>query len=249
MLVVAEELAADAQDHRPVPGHQRGEGGLGGGVAAGDESLERVGGRRARRPSRRRRATRSAGPRTLSSPAPWPRAPLTETWVHLILLLDTARSPVVLSRVARKRGHHGRPLSIRPRDHPRWHRVLPRQWRCRTNPYSRFDLERLKLGLHTQALRRPEGPQEPSPGRIPGNRSPRALLVHPEGVPGGLLRPFRPPEIWGVLRTPGFTRGWAPAALQAEGDRLSLCAQPISSAALETADHGSRGSEMNHGIH
>ena len=56
-------------------------------------------------------------------------------------------------------------------------------------------LERFTIGLHTQALPRPEGPQEPSPGWNPGNRSPRARLVHPEGVPEGLLRPFRPPEI------------------------------------------------------
>ena len=39
---VAQELPADAQHHRPVPGHQRGEGGLAGGVAPRGEPLEEL---------------------------------------------------------------------------------------------------------------------------------------------------------------------------------------------------------------
>ncbi len=42
-MVIAQELAADAQDHRPVASDQGGEGGLGGGgIAAGDEPLDEL---------------------------------------------------------------------------------------------------------------------------------------------------------------------------------------------------------------
>jgi hypothetical protein len=40
VMVVAQELPADAQDHRPMSGHDRGEGGLVGRLAAGGEPLE-----------------------------------------------------------------------------------------------------------------------------------------------------------------------------------------------------------------
>ncbi len=42
MVVVAEELSADAQHHRAVAVDQRGEGGLGGGVAPGDEPFHEL---------------------------------------------------------------------------------------------------------------------------------------------------------------------------------------------------------------
>ena len=42
MVAVAEELPADAQHHRPVARHQRGEGGLAGVIAAGREPLEEL---------------------------------------------------------------------------------------------------------------------------------------------------------------------------------------------------------------
>ena len=42
MVVVAQELPADAQDHRPVARHQGGEGGLAGRLAAGGEPLEEL---------------------------------------------------------------------------------------------------------------------------------------------------------------------------------------------------------------
>ncbi len=42
MMVVAQELAADAQDHRAVTGHDGGEGGLAGRLAARGEPLEQL---------------------------------------------------------------------------------------------------------------------------------------------------------------------------------------------------------------
>src|SRR4051794_1439346 len=36
-----------------------------------------------------------------------------------------------------------------------------------------------------------------------------------EGQRAWFPRPFRPPELGGVPQTPGFTRGWVPAALRA----------------------------------
>ncbi len=40
VMVIAQELPADAQDHRPVSGDDRGEGGLVGRLASGGEPLE-----------------------------------------------------------------------------------------------------------------------------------------------------------------------------------------------------------------
>ena len=41
MSRIAQHLSAEAQDHRPMPGEERGEGGLAGGVvAASDEPLK-----------------------------------------------------------------------------------------------------------------------------------------------------------------------------------------------------------------
>ncbi len=42
MVPVAQELPADAQHHRPVTGHQRGEGGLACGITARDEPVEEL---------------------------------------------------------------------------------------------------------------------------------------------------------------------------------------------------------------
>ena len=42
MMVIAQELPADAQHHRTVPGHDRGEGGLVGRIAPRDEPLEQL---------------------------------------------------------------------------------------------------------------------------------------------------------------------------------------------------------------
>ena len=42
MVPVAQELPADVQDHRPVPRHQRGEGGLAGGIAPVVEPLDEL---------------------------------------------------------------------------------------------------------------------------------------------------------------------------------------------------------------
>ena len=51
------------------------------------------------------------------------------------------------------------------------------------------------------------------------------LLVHTEGVPEGLPAALQAAGDRGrARRTPGFTRGWAPAALQAVRDRPSSCA-------------------------
>jgi hypothetical protein len=41
-VVIAEELSADAQHHRTVPCHERGEGGLGSVIAAAVEPLEEL---------------------------------------------------------------------------------------------------------------------------------------------------------------------------------------------------------------
>ena len=42
MVMVAQELSADAQNHRPVPRHQRSEGGFAGGIAAVVEPLDEL---------------------------------------------------------------------------------------------------------------------------------------------------------------------------------------------------------------
>ena len=42
MLVVTQKLAADVQDHRSVPGHQRSECGFAGGIAVRDEPIEKL---------------------------------------------------------------------------------------------------------------------------------------------------------------------------------------------------------------
>ena len=42
MVAVAQELPADAEDHRPVTRHQGGEGGLAGGVAPRGEPVEEL---------------------------------------------------------------------------------------------------------------------------------------------------------------------------------------------------------------
>ena len=42
MVPVAQELMAEAQDHRPVPSHQGGEGGFAGGIAASVKPLEEL---------------------------------------------------------------------------------------------------------------------------------------------------------------------------------------------------------------
>ena len=42
MMLIAEELPADAEDHRPVARHQRGERRLAGRIAAGEEPLEQL---------------------------------------------------------------------------------------------------------------------------------------------------------------------------------------------------------------
>ncbi len=42
MMVIAQELPADAQHHRPVPRHDRGEGGLIGRLAPRGEPLEQL---------------------------------------------------------------------------------------------------------------------------------------------------------------------------------------------------------------
>jgi hypothetical protein len=60
--------------------------------------------------------------------------------------------------------------------------------------------------------------------------SPRPCLAPCRGAGRAFLRPFRPLDLGAVPRTPGFTRGWAPAALQAAGDRLLSCAIHPSSA-------------------
>src|SRR4029077_3132049 len=101
-------------------------------------------------------------------------------------------------------------------------------------------LERVTIALRTRPARaidprpRPKGRRAAArraagtpPGAKPRHSGGPRRLVHPEGVPEGLLRPFRPPEIGGRPRPPGFTRGWAPAAFQAAEDRRSSCAQSI----------------------
>ena len=88
-------------------------------------------------------------------------------------------------------------------------------------------IERLTVGLQTRTAdaRRPEGPQEPSPGVEPRGPVAPPLLVHTEGVPEGLPAALQAAGDRGrARRTPGFTRGWAPAALQAVRDRPSSCA-------------------------
>jgi hypothetical protein len=52
---------------------------------------------------------------------------------------------------------------------------------------------------------------------------PRRFL-HPDGVPEGSPAALQAAGAEGWSRTPGFTRGWVPAAFQAAGDRLRLCA-------------------------
>ncbi len=42
MMQVAEELPADVQDHRPVPGHQRGERRLAGGILLRGEPIQEL---------------------------------------------------------------------------------------------------------------------------------------------------------------------------------------------------------------
>ena len=42
VVPVAQELSADAQDHRPVARHERGEGGIPGRIAAGGEPLQEL---------------------------------------------------------------------------------------------------------------------------------------------------------------------------------------------------------------
>ena len=42
MVVIVQELPADAQDHRPVPAHERGERRLTGGIAPRGEPLDEL---------------------------------------------------------------------------------------------------------------------------------------------------------------------------------------------------------------
>src|SRR5438270_8048624 len=90
-------------------------------------------------------------------------------------------------------------------------------------PVGREILERVTNALRTRPARaidprpRPKGRPAAArraagtqPGVKPRDSGAPRRLVHPDGVPAGLLRPFRPPEIGGLPRTPGFTRGWAP---------------------------------------
>ena len=68
-LVVAQELSADAQDHRAMAGNQRGEGGLVG--RRGRRTARGAGGRRDPRANRPRRATRADGPVMPMPGVPW----------------------------------------------------------------------------------------------------------------------------------------------------------------------------------
>ena len=72
---VTQELAADVQDHGPVPRHQCGEGGFAGGVAPIVEPLDELAVGQARRRSRRRTATRSAEPPMMLSQTTYRQAP------------------------------------------------------------------------------------------------------------------------------------------------------------------------------
>ncbi len=75
-----------------------------------------------------------------------------------------------------------------------------------------------------------KGRRNPARGESPGiGRTARPLCTL-KGCRSRFPRPFRPPEVWGAPRPPGFTRGWASATLQAARDRLSLvCAtHPLS---------------------
>ena len=64
-----------------------------------------------------------------------------------------------------------------------------------------------------------------NPARVkPGARRTCARRVPPDGVPEGFPAALQAARAAGSPRTPGFTRGWAPAALQAAADRLLSCA-------------------------
>ena len=90
-------------------------------------------------------------------------------------------------------------------------------------------LKRMTDGLRT--LCQPmfcglKGRGNPAHGENAGTRASRVFLVHPEGGVGSLVRPFRPPGMGaGLPRTPGFTRGLAPAAPRAAAGHRSLLAE------------------------